>query len=156
MAHDFDFVIIGSGFGGSVSALRLAEKGYRVAVLEMGRRWRAEDFPDTNLKIHRYLWEPRALLRGFFSLVPLPHVFIARGVGVGGGSLVYANKLEGVREVHRPRAGLSPGRCGRLFWNTRQRRTRSLLWRRGAGAHGLYPVRRLHGRLSGGRQKYFR
>lgn len=93
MAHDYDFVIIGSGFGGSVSALRLAEKGYRVAVLEQGRRWKASDFPDTNLKIHRYLWEPRALLRGFFSLVPLPHVFIARGVGVGGGSLVYANTL---------------------------------------------------------------
>jgi len=93
MAHDYDFLIIGSGFGGSVSALRLAEKGYKVAVLEQGKRWRPADFPRTNLKIHQYLWEPRALLRGFFSLVPLPHVFIARGVGVGGGSLVYANTL---------------------------------------------------------------
>ncbi len=93
MSHDFDFIIVGSGFGGSVSALRLAEKGYRVAVLEMGRRWKTADFPKTNLDLPRYLWEPRLGLKGFFNLFALPHVFLVRGVGVGGGSLVYANTL---------------------------------------------------------------
>lgn len=93
MSHDYDYLIVGSGFGGSVSALRLAEKGYKVAVLEMGRRWTAKDFPASNLDLKRYLWEPRLGLRGFFNLFALPHVFLVRGVGVGGGSLVYANTL---------------------------------------------------------------
>jgi len=65
--HDFDFIVIGSGFGGSVTAHRLTGKGYRVAVMEMGRRWRAEDFPKTNWHIWRWFWRPRLALRGFFA-----------------------------------------------------------------------------------------
>ena len=69
---DFDFIVIGSGFGGSVSALRLAEKGYRVAVMEMGRRWTPENLPRTSWSIHRWFWRPRLGLRGFFNMRYLP------------------------------------------------------------------------------------
>jgi len=62
--HDVDVLIIGSGFGGSVSSLRLAEKGYRVAVLEAGRRWRDEDFPRTSWRLSKFLWAPRLGLKG--------------------------------------------------------------------------------------------
>jgi len=86
---DFDFIIIGSGFGGSVSALRLAEKGYRVAVMEMGRRWTASDFPRTSWSIHRWFWHPRAGLRGFFQMRFFRHVTIYHGCAVGGGSITY-------------------------------------------------------------------
>jgi cholesterol oxidase len=89
----WDFVIIGSGFGGSVSALRLVEKGYRVLVLEKGRRFAPEDFPRTNWDLSRWLWEPRAGLRGIFQMSFLRHLTVLHGVGVGGGSLVYANTL---------------------------------------------------------------
>lgn len=90
---DFDFIVIGSGFGGSVSALRLAEKGYRVAVMEMGRRWRAEDFPRSNWKIWRWIWRPGLALRGFFNIKAFRHVLILHGCAVGGGSITYANTL---------------------------------------------------------------
>lgn len=90
---DYDYIIIGSGFGGAVSALRLAQKGYRVAVLEKGRRYRTEDFPKTNWNLRKYLWMPRAGLYGIQCLTLLKHVFILHGSGVGGGSLVYANNL---------------------------------------------------------------
>lgn len=86
-------LVIGSGFGGSVAALRLTEKGYRVAVLEMGRRWCPEDFPRTNWNVRRYLWAPRLGLKGFQRLTLLRHALVLSGVGVGGGSLVYANVL---------------------------------------------------------------
>ena len=89
----WDFVIIGSGFGGSVSALRLVEKGYRVLVLEKGRRFAPEDFPRTNWDVSRWLWEPRAGLRGIFQMSFLRHLTVLHGVGVGGGSLTYANTL---------------------------------------------------------------
>ena len=89
----WDYVIVGSGFGGSVSALRLAERGYRVLVLERGRRFGAEDFPKTNWDLRRWLWLPRLNLRGLFKMTFLPHVTVLSGVGVGGGSLVYANTL---------------------------------------------------------------
>lgn len=90
---DYDFIVIGSGFGGSVSALRLSEKGYKVAVLEKGKRWRTEDFPKTNWNIRKNLWLPAIGCYGYQMLTQLKHVLIFHGGGVGGGSLVYANQL---------------------------------------------------------------
>ena len=91
--HDFDFLVIGSGFGGSVSACRLAEKGYRVGVLEMGRRWTAEDFPKTTWNLRRWMWRPGLKLFGFYDMRPFRHVMILCGNAVGGGSITYANTL---------------------------------------------------------------
>lgn len=90
---DWDFIIIGSGFGGSVSALRLTDKGYKVLVLEKGRRLRTGDFPKTNWNVKRFFWVPRLGCRGIFKMTFLGHVTALSGVGVGGGSLVYANTL---------------------------------------------------------------
>jgi cholesterol oxidase len=90
---DYDYLIIGSGFGGSVSGLRLAEKGYRVLMLEKGRRFEGEDFPKSNWNLRRWLWMPAAGFRGIFKMTFLRHVTVLSGVGVGGGSLVYANTL---------------------------------------------------------------
>jgi cholesterol oxidase len=90
---DYDFVVIGSGFGGSVAALRLTEKGYNVAVIEKGKRWQKEDFPKTNWNIRKYLWLPQLGCYGYQMLTQLKHVLIFHGGGVGGGSLVYANQL---------------------------------------------------------------
>ena len=91
--YDYDFIIIGSGFGGSVSAHRLTEKGYKVGILEMGKRYRQQDFPKNNWDLPRYLWAPLLKLHGFFRMVVFKHAFVLSGVGVGGGSLVYANTL---------------------------------------------------------------
>jgi cholesterol oxidase len=91
-AH-YDWIVIGSGFGGSVAALRLAEKGYRVLVLEKGRRFAPGDFPKTNWNVRKWMWAPRLGCRGFFRISFLRHVTVLHGVGVGGGSLVYANTL---------------------------------------------------------------
>lgn len=93
MQTDYDYIIIGSGFGGSVSALRLVEKGYNVLVLEKGRRYTPEDFPKTNWQLRKWLWLPGFRFFGFFKMTFLKHVGILSGVGVGGGSLVYANTL---------------------------------------------------------------
>lgn len=90
---DFDFIVIGSGFGGSVSALRLSEKGYRVAVLEMGRRWAPLSFPRTGWSIHRWFWRPKLGLRGFFNMRFFRHATIFHGCAVGGGSITYAGTL---------------------------------------------------------------
>jgi len=90
---DFDVVIIGSGFGGSVAALRLTEKGYKVAVLEAGRRFSDKDFPKTSWRLNRFLYLPRLGLRGIQRIHVLPNVLVLAGAGVGGGSLVYANTL---------------------------------------------------------------
>ncbi|MBW3658238.1 MAG: GMC family oxidoreductase [Actinobacteria bacterium] len=90
---DHDVVIVGSGFGGSVSALRLTEKGYRVAVLEAGRRFTAETLPKTNWNARRFLWFPKLGCKGIMRMTLLKDVFIVSGAGVGGGSLVYANTL---------------------------------------------------------------
>ena len=89
----YDWIIIGSGFGGSVSALRLAEKGHRVLVLEKGRRFAPSDFAESNWDLRRWMWMPRAGLRGIFQMSFFEHVTVLHGVGVGGGSLVYANTL---------------------------------------------------------------
>jgi cholesterol oxidase len=88
-----DFVIIGSGFGGSVSALRLVEKGYDVLLLEKGAERSAEDFPKTNWNLRRWLWMPQLGCRGIFQMRFFKHVTVLAGAGVGGGSLVYANTL---------------------------------------------------------------
>ncbi|MBW2256255.1 MAG: GMC family oxidoreductase, partial [Deltaproteobacteria bacterium] len=87
-AH-FDFIIIGSGFGGSVSALRLAQKGYSVLVLEKGRRLGPDDFPHTNWNLKRWLWMPSLGFRGLFKMTFFRHLTAFTGVGVGGGSLTY-------------------------------------------------------------------
>jgi cholesterol oxidase len=90
---DYDWIVIGSGFGGSVAALRLAEKGYRVAVLECGRRYRDADFAKSAWNLRRYFWMPKLGLRGVFRMTIFKDVFIVSGSGVGGGSLGYANTL---------------------------------------------------------------
>ncbi len=90
---DYDWVVVGSGFGGSVSALRLAEKGYSVGVLECGRRFRDEDFPKSTWDLRRYFWAPRIGLKGIFRLTQFRDVAVVSGCGVGGGSLGYANTL---------------------------------------------------------------
>ena len=91
--HTYDFCIVGSGFGGSVSALRLAEKGYKVLVVEKGQRFRAQDFPKTNWNLKKWFWMPWLNWRGFFKMTFLRHLTVFSGVGVGGGSLVYASTL---------------------------------------------------------------
>jgi cholesterol oxidase len=90
---DFDYIVIGSGFGGSVAAHRLTEKGYRVAVMEMGLRWTPENLPHTSWQIRRWIWRPKLALRGFFNITPFRHVMILHGCAVGGGSITYANTL---------------------------------------------------------------
>lgn len=90
---NYDYVIVGSGFGGSVAALRLAERGYSVCVVERGKRWRSEDFPKTNWNVRKYLWAPKLLCYGIQAMTMLRDVWILHGTGVGGGSLVYANTL---------------------------------------------------------------
>jgi cholesterol oxidase len=91
--REYDVVVVGSGFGGAVAALRLGEKGYRVAVLEEGRRFEPEDFPKTSWRVRDYLWAPQLGCRGIQRLTPLRDVLVLSGAGVGGGSLVYANTL---------------------------------------------------------------
>lgn len=90
----YDYVIIGSGFGGSVSALRLAEKGYSVLVLEKGKRFRDRDFARTNWQFWKYLWLPALRAHGILQITVLNGVMVLHGAGVGGGSLGYANVLE--------------------------------------------------------------
>jgi cholesterol oxidase len=92
-AYDYDWLVVGSGFGGSVAALRLAEKGYGVGVLECGRRYADDELPSSTWDLRRYFWAPRLGLRGIFRLSTFKDVTVVSGCGVGGGSLGYANTL---------------------------------------------------------------
>lgn len=93
MEYDYEFVVIGSGFGGSVSALRLAQKGYRVAVVEQGRRWTPDNLPTSTWAISRWIWRPGLGLHGFFGMRFFRHVVVLHGNAVGGGSITYGNTL---------------------------------------------------------------
>ena len=93
MSEIYDYIIIGSGFGGSVSAMRLTEKGYSVLVLERGKRFEDQDFPKTNWNIWKYLWMPAIRAFGFLQLSFFNRLFVFHSSGVGGGSLVYAGVL---------------------------------------------------------------
>ena len=92
-AQQYDVAVIGSGFGGSVAALRLTEKGYRVLVIEAGSRFADDDFAKTSWQLRRFLFFPRLGLRGIQRIDLLNNVLVMSGAGVGGGSLVYANTL---------------------------------------------------------------
>ncbi len=93
-ANCFDYVIIGSGFGASVSAMRLTEKGYSVLILEKGKRYRDQDFAKSNLAFWKYLWAPAMRCFGILQISLLKGMMVLHGTGVGGGSLGYANVLE--------------------------------------------------------------
>src|SRR3981189_1246108 len=93
MKPDYDVLIIGSGLGGSVTALRLTEKGYRVGVLEAGQRFNDEDFAKTSWNLRKFLWAPKLGMYGIQRIHLLRNVMILAGAGVGGGSLNYANTL---------------------------------------------------------------
>jgi cholesterol oxidase len=93
MTYDFDYIIVGSGFGGSVSALRLSEKGYKVLVIEKGKWYRPKDFAKTNWNLRKWLWIPSLRFFGIMKMSIFRHIVIVSGTGVGGGSLVYANTL---------------------------------------------------------------
>ncbi|WP_235488401.1 FAD-binding protein, partial [Frankia sp. AvcI1] len=90
---DADVIVVGSGFGGSVSALRLVEKGYRVLVVEAGRRFSPRTLPRNNWHIRRFLWLPRLGCHGIQKITWLGRVIVLSGTAVGGGSVVYANTL---------------------------------------------------------------
>lgn len=92
-AFDYDVIIIGSGFGGSVSALRLTEKGYKVLVVEAGKRYEDSDFAKNSWRLRKFLWMPQIGCYGIQRIDKLKDVLILSGAGVGGGSLVYANTL---------------------------------------------------------------
>jgi len=91
--YDFDYIVVGSGFGGSVSAMRLSQKGYKVCVIESGKKWNSKDFAKRNWNLHKFLWMPKIFLHGIQRMNLLNDVFILGGAGVGGGSLNYANTL---------------------------------------------------------------
>lgn len=90
---NYDYIIIGSGFGGSVSALRLSEKGYRVLVVEKGKWFKPQDFPKSNWNLKKWLWFPALRFHGIMKISFFRHISLLSGTGVGGGSLVYANTL---------------------------------------------------------------
>ena len=93
MSLDYDYAIVGSGFGGSVAALRLAQKGYRVVVIEAGLRWGPDQFPDSSWDLQKYLWSPGLRCFGLNRMYLMRHALVLSGAGVGGGSLNYGNTL---------------------------------------------------------------
>jgi len=112
MSEVFDYVIIGSGFGGSVSAMRLSEKGYKVLILEKGKRFRDQDFAKRNWQFWRYVWIPAIRAYGILQIGILKGVMVLHGAGVGGGSLGYANVLE----VPTPETFATPAWNQTLAW----------------------------------------
>src|SRR5512144_3203541 len=92
-SFDYDVLVVGSGFGGSVTALRLSEKGYRVGVVEAGRRFTDDTVPETNWDLRAFFWAPKLGMKGMQRVTLLRNVLVLSGAGVGGGSLVYANTL---------------------------------------------------------------
>jgi cholesterol oxidase len=92
-SFDYDVLIVGSGFGGSVAMLRAGEKGYRVGVMESGKRWNDEDIPKSQWHLPGFLWFPAAELYGIQRVEYLDDMLVLSGAGVGGGSHVYANTL---------------------------------------------------------------
>jgi cholesterol oxidase len=112
----FDYLVVGSGFGGSVAAMRLAQKGYTVGVVEAGKRWHADEFPRRNWNLRKFLWLPSLGLYGTWRLRLLNRVFILAGAGVGGGSLNYANTLYVPPDVffERPSVRRLGGKAGLL------------------------------------------
>lgn len=106
---DYDWIVIGSGFGGSVAALRLAERGYTVGVLECGRRYESADLPKTTWNVRKYFWMPKLGLRGLLRLTFFKDVSIISGAGVGGGSLVYGQTLYRASETFRDRLNKAVG-----------------------------------------------
>jgi choline dehydrogenase-like flavoprotein len=111
---DCDWVVIGSGFGGSVSALRLSEKGYKVVVIECSHRYRDEDFAKSTWNPRRYLRAPAIGLRGILRMTPFKDVFVLSGSGVGGGSLVYANTMYRALPEFFANPQYLWSRCGRV------------------------------------------
>ena len=110
----YDYIVIGSGFGGSVAAMRLSERGCRVLVLEMGKRWKDEEFPESNRQLSKYFWLPALGWKGIQKMDFFRQVFILSGAGVGGGSLVYANT-----HYHPPDAFFQhPSWAGFKDWKT--------------------------------------
>ena len=108
MTDTYDYVIVGSGFGGSVSAMRLAQKGYSVLVLEKGKRFADADFASSNWQFWKYIWAPAIRAHGILQISILKGAMVLHGAGVGGGSLGYAN----VQEVPAPETFATPA------WNT--------------------------------------
>ncbi|HET7688742.1 MAG TPA: GMC family oxidoreductase [Nocardioidaceae bacterium] len=105
MGYDYDVLVIGSGFGGSVAALRLTEKGYKVGVLESGRRWDTSNMPKNNWNLRKSIWAPRLGLTGPQRISVLGKCLVFSGAGVGGGSLIYGNTLyEPLPEFYTDRA----------------------------------------------------
>ena len=98
--RDVDVVVVGSGFGGAVAALRLTEKGHRVAVLEEGRRFEPHDLPKTSWRVRDYLWAPRLGCRGIQRVTPLRDVLVPRAVAVNEANLARLTKSEG-QALHR-------------------------------------------------------
>src|SRR5205814_1467175 len=93
VSFDYDVLVVGSGFGGSTTALRLTEKGYKVGILEAGRRYTDESYPKTNWDVRNFVWMPHLGMRGMQRMTFLRDVAILSVCGVGGGSLIYANTL---------------------------------------------------------------
>src|SRR4051794_12738025 len=91
--YDYDWIVVGSGFGGSVSALRLAEKGYKVALVECGRRFADDEFAERLSQLRKSVWMPKLGMKGLLRLTRFKDIMILSGSGVGGGSLVYAQTL---------------------------------------------------------------
>ena len=106
----YDWIIVGSGFGGSVAALRLAEKGYRVLVIEKGLRFAPKDFAKNNQDLKRWYWLPKLGFKGIFQMSFFDHMTVVHGVGVGGGSLRKCCSLH----TRRPRTGTNSGPLCRI------------------------------------------